>query len=122
MTDIKKLQEAGYNSVKSLVMTPLKELLKIRGMSDIKLDKIMKAAQKFVPCEFYSGIEALKDRKKVCYLSTGSKEFDNMLQGGIECGTITELFGEFRTGKSQLCHTLCVTCQVKKSIFLFLAS
>jgi DNA repair protein RAD51 len=32
--------------------------------------------------------------------------------GGIETGSITELFGEFRTGKSQLCHTLAVTCQV----------
>jgi len=32
--------------------------------------------------------------------------------GGIETGAITELFGEFRTGKSQLSHTLAVTCQL----------
>lgn len=32
--------------------------------------------------------------------------------GGIETGSITELYGEFRSGKTQLCHTLCVTCQV----------
>ncbi len=31
---------------------------------------------------------------------------------GIETGSITEVFGEFRTGKTQLCHTLCVTCQM----------
>ena len=30
----------------------------------------------------------------------------------METGSITELFGEFRTGKTQLCHTLCVTCQL----------
>ena len=36
-----------------------------------------------------------------------------MLGGqGIETGSITEIFGEFRTGKTQLCHTLCVTCQL----------
>ena len=35
-----------------------------------------------------------------------------MLQGGIETGSITEMFGEFRTGKTQLCHTLAVTCQL----------
>jgi DNA repair protein RAD51 len=35
-----------------------------------------------------------------------------MNTGGIETGAITELFGEFRTGKSQICHTLAVTCQV----------
>ncbi|GMF18872.1 unnamed protein product [Phytophthora fragariaefolia] len=36
--------------------------------------------------------------------------FDSI--GGIETGSITELFGEFRTGKTQLCHQLCVTCQL----------
>ena len=46
------------------------------------------------------------------FVSTGSKELDKLLQGGIETGSITELFGEFRTGKTQLCHTLCVTCQM----------
>lgn len=35
--------------------------------------------------------------------------------GGIETGSITEMFGEFRTGKTQLCHTLAVTCQVGTS-------
>lgn len=45
-------------------------------------------------------------------LSTGSKELDKLLMGGIETGSITELYGEFRTGKTQLCHTLCVTCQL----------
>lgn len=34
------------------------------------------------------------------------------ISGGIETGSITEIFGEFRTGKTQLCHTLAVTCQV----------
>lgn len=35
-----------------------------------------------------------------------------IITGGIETGSITEIFGEFRTGKTQLCHTLAVTCQV----------
>ena len=45
-------------------------------------------------------------------LTTGSIEIDKLLEGGIETGSITEVFGEFRTGKTQLCHTLCVTCQM----------
>jgi meiotic recombination protein DMC1 len=28
--------------------------------------------------------------------------------------SITEAFGEFRTGKTQLAHTLCVTAQMAK--------
>ena len=51
-------------------------------------------------------------RKEVIYISTGSKALDQILGGGIETGSITELFGEFRTGKSQLCHTLAVICQL----------
>ena len=30
----------------------------------------------------------------------------------METGSLTELYGEFRTGKTQLCHTLCVICQL----------
>ena len=41
-----------------------------------------------------------------------SKELDKLLNGGFETGSITELFGEFRTCKSQLCHTIAVTCQL----------
>lgn len=36
--------------------------------------------------------------------------------GGIETGSITEIYGEYRCGKTQLCHTLCVTCQVRRAI------
>ena len=54
----------------------------------------------------------------VFQLTTGSKELDKLLGGGIETGSITEMFGEFRTGKTQLCHTLAVTCQVRISVIL----
>jgi DNA repair protein RAD51 len=39
---------------------------------------------------------------------------DKLLGGGMETGSITEMFGEFRTGKTQICHTLCVTSQLPK--------
>lgn len=41
-----------------------------------------------------------------------------LLPGGVETGSITELYGEFRSGKTQLCHTLCVTCQVSSLVSL----
>lgn len=49
--------------------------------------------------------------KDIITISTGSSDLDALLGGGIETGSITEIFGEFRTGKTQLCHTLCVTSQ-----------
>jgi DNA repair protein RadA len=44
-------------------------------------------------------------------ISTGSKSFDDLLGGGLETKAVTEVYGEFGTGKTQLCHTLCVIVQ-----------
>lgn len=46
------------------------------------------------------------------YISTGAAAVDEILGGGIETKSITEIFGEYRCGKTQLCHTICVTSQV----------
>ena len=46
--------------------------------------------------------------------TTGSKSLDGLLQGGIESQALTEIAGEFGSGKSQLCHTLCVTANLPK--------
>ena len=51
-------------------------------------------------------------RMNITKITTGSNQLDNLLGGGIETGSITEIFGEFRTGKTQICHQLCITCQV----------
>ena len=39
-------------------------------------------------------------------------ELNKLLGGGLESMAITEVFGEFRTGKTQLSHTMCVTTQL----------
>ena len=61
---------------------------------------------------FMSATEAAQQRQNIIHLTSGSTELDKLLGGGMETGSLTELFGEFRTGKTQLCHTLCVTCQL----------
>nr|5QUN_A Chain A, RadA [Pyrococcus furiosus] len=45
-------------------------------------------------------------------ISTGSKSLDKLLGGGIETQAITEVFGEFGSGKTQLAHTLAVMVQL----------
>ena len=70
-------------------------------------------AQKLVPMGFATATEYHQKRADLVQVTTGSKELDKLLGGGIETGSITEIFGEFRTGKTQLCLTLAVTCQVK---------
>ena len=60
----------------------------------------MEACQKLVPMEFKTAAEYLEQRKNIINITTGSSEFDKLLGGGIETGSITEIFGEFRTGKT----------------------
>lgn len=111
-TDTKKLREAGYLTVEAVAYSMKKRLLTVKGISETKADKLIAEAAKLVPTGFCTGSEYFQIRKNQLYLHTGSKDLDALLGGGIETGSITEMFGEFRTGKTQLCHTLAVTCQM----------
>jgi len=110
--DIKRLKESGYNTVESVAFATRRSLMSIKGISENKADKIIEQAAKLVPMGFTTATAFNSARSDIIQISTGSKNLDKLLDGGIETGSITELFGEFRTGKTQLCHQLCVTCQL----------
>ncbi|KAK8842554.1 Meiotic recombination protein dmc1 [Tritrichomonas musculus] len=111
--DIKKLKEAGICTIGAVLMETKKKLANVKGISDAKVEKIITAANSLdTSFSFMSGNDCLARRQKVVHVSTGSSELDKLLGGGIETMGITEVFGEFRTGKTQLCHTLCVTSQL----------
>ncbi|KAL1951839.1 hypothetical protein VTO73DRAFT_988 [Trametes versicolor] len=110
--DIKKLTEAGLHTVEAVAYTPKKNLMAIKGISEQKAEKILAEALKIIPLGFQSATEVHARRAELVHITTGSKNLDALFGGGIETGAITELFGEFRTGKSQICHTLAVTCQL----------
>ncbi|XP_039257177.1 DNA repair protein RAD51 homolog A [Styela clava] len=111
-SDIRKLSENGYHSVEALAYATKKELVGVKGISEAKAEKLTLEAAKLVPMGFTTATEFHQRRSEIIQVTTGSKELDKLLQGGIETGSITELFGEFRTGKSQICHTIAVTCQL----------
>jgi DNA repair protein RadA len=54
----------------------------------------------------------LERRKHVGKLKTGSGAFDELLGGGMETQAITELYGEFGSGKTQVAHQLAVNVQL----------
>merc|ERR1711870_205282 len=108
----KKLNEIGIYSIEALVRTPKKDLVSIKGLSEGKVDQILREATKMVHMGFQSATTILEQRKEMIQITTGSKKFDELLDGGIETGSITEIYGEYRCGKTQLCHTLAVTCQL----------
>ncbi|KAL2887731.1 DNA repair protein rhp51 [Ceratocystis lukuohia] len=110
--DIQLVVDGGYNTVESVAYTPRRMLEQIKGISEQKAGKILAEASKLVPMGFTTATEMHQRRSELISITTGSKNLDTMLAGGIETGSVTELFGEFRTGKSQICHTLAVTCQL----------
>ncbi|XP_028423001.1 meiotic recombination protein DMC1/LIM15 homolog isoform X2 [Perca flavescens] len=110
--DIKKMKLVGICTVKGIQMTTRKALCNIKGLSEAKVEKIKEAAGKILNVGFQTAFEYSSRRKQVFHITTGSQEFDKLLGGGIESMAITEAFGEFRTGKTQLSHTFCVTAQL----------
>ncbi|RVW28669.1 DNA repair protein RAD51-like [Vitis vinifera] len=110
--DIKKLKDAGLCTVESVAYSPRKDLLQIKGISEAKVDKIVEAGICFSPFVFLAS-QLHAQRLEIIQITSGSRELDKILEGGLETGSITEIYGEFRSGKTQLCHTLCVTCQVR---------
>lgn len=112
MGDINKLKSAGICTIKGLLMVTKKELLNIKGISEQKIEKMVEAASKIESLGFYKATDVMNKRERIRKISTGSKNLDTLLLGGIESMAITEVFGEFRTGKTQLSHTLCVTAQL----------
>lgn len=96
----------------SVLMHTKKALCEVKGLSEPKIDKIRDAALKLVGSGFITGTEARQRRMNVYNISTGSSALNDIIGGGIETGSITEAFGEFRCGKTQLSHTFCVTAQL----------
>src|ERR671918_1401684 len=116
-TTAKKLKEAGIISVMDLAVASSDELAVDLNSSKDSAASFIMAAQKLLrdsnvlEKEFVTADAALEKRKSMLRCSTGSIALDDLLLGGIETQAVTEFYGEFGSGKSQICHTLCATAR-----------
>ncbi|MHA2283451.1 MAG: DNA repair and recombination protein RadA [Promethearchaeota archaeon] len=110
---LKKLKDAGILSIRTLAMYPLKKLTDEVGLGDKTAEKLVKTAQDVEKMGFKSADIIWEKRKSLNRLTTGSQNLDDLIGGGIEPGAVTELFGEYRTGKTQLAHQLCVNVHLQ---------
>jgi len=108
---VAKLKEIGFKTVESLGTAAVAELV-AAGIGEAMADKVIEAARKSMAITFVRGDELVEIRKNVRRLTTGCSSMDRLLNGGIETQSLTEFYGEFGSGKSQLCHQLCVTVQL----------
>lgn len=108
-----KLVDSGFKTVESIATATPPELSSAAEVSESKAAKMIRCAQEGVDGMGYElGTEVLERRKEVDYISTGSESLDEILGGGIETQGITEFYGEFRTGKTQISHQISVNAQL----------
>ncbi len=113
----KKLNEIGIMTILDLAVrspteiadrlgSDLSRATEFANKARIKLVALGILEKDFVPAS-----EIYKRRKLISRISTGSANLDNLLGGGIETQAVTEFYGEFGSGKTQICHTACIMVQ-----------
>jgi DNA repair protein RadA len=118
----KRLKEAGFRSIKDLLVRGPVDVAEATGMEmDESVDICNKARQALqelgvIDRSFVSATSLYEKRREHERISTGGRNFDDLLGGGVETKAVTEVYGEFGTGKTQLCHTLCVLVQQEKKL------
>ena len=107
----RRLYDLGFHTVEALAMATVRELEQA-GIGEKKAFEIINAARSSISLSFIRADELLRQRQNILRLTTGSKKLDQLLGGGLETQTITEFYGEYGSGKSQIAHQLCVNVQL----------
>jgi len=108
-----KLESAGIFDLMALAVSSPATISDASGVSPAVARKAIMAARDMLDLGFQDGNEFAKKRENVSYISTGSKNLDELLGGrGIESRAITEAFGAFGSGKTQLGSTIAVRVQL----------
>ena len=115
-----KLLDAGIHDVLELSVRSPSDLSTITGLELSKTTSLCnKARMQLVAAgrmekDFTSAKDIYEKRKSMDRIATGCQSIDDLLAGGVETQAITEFYGEYGSGKSQICHTLAVTVQRPK--------
>ena len=116
----KKLEDSGIHNLMDLIVRGPVELGEISSMTSETCEKIVTTARRqlaengTITKDFTTAAEIYKRRQKIGKITTSTEALDKLLGGGIETQAITEIYGEFGSGKTQFCHTMCVTVQKSK--------
>jgi DNA repair protein RadA len=108
-----KLREAGLNSLETIAVSSPAELVATAEIGEATAAKIINSAREAADIGgFETGDKILERRLGVGKLTTGSKSFDDLFGGGLETQAMTEFYGEFGSGKTQIAHQLAVNVQL----------
>ncbi len=111
-TILRKLYDAGITTLEALAAANAQELSQALAIPLPTVQRIIMKARDALGLGFKTALQLKKERMALPKITTGSRNLDNLLGGGIETKNITEFFGEFGTGKTQICHQLAVNVQL----------
>ncbi|UCD21157.1 MAG: DNA repair and recombination protein RadA [archaeon] len=111
-TTASKLEDSGYGDLMSIAVMAPPDLSTLADITESTARKAINAARKLLKLEFEDAVQYLRKREEVLKITTSSKNFNELLGGGIETRSITEAFGAFGSGKSQLAHQAAVNVQL----------
>ena len=108
-----KLRDNGFDAYQGIAVASPGELSNSADIGESSASDIINAARDAADIGgFESGAQVLQRRKQIGKLTWGVEEVDNLLGGGVETQSITEVYGEFGAGKSQVTHQLAVNVQL----------
>ncbi|MEM2948603.1 MAG: DNA repair and recombination protein RadA [Candidatus Anstonellales archaeon] len=111
-TTAERLRQAGYTEIEQIATANPHELSEVAELGVEAAKKAIEAAKKAIEIEFETAFSMLERRQNIGRITTGSKKLDELLGGGIETQSLTEFFGKFASGKSQIGFQLCVNAQL----------
>jgi len=111
---ITKLTEVGLNTILQIAEKASEDLALEIGVTDQTAKKIVEIAKQNIHVSLQTASQLSIQRKNLERIKTGCKAIDDFLGGGLETRAITEVYGQYGSGKSQLAHTLAVRVQLPK--------
>ena len=113
-TSAEKLRAAGIDTLEKVAVASPHNLSELSGISVEAAKKAVQAAQESTTINYETGAAIFEKRKGIGKITTGSKDLDELIGGGVETNAITETYGKFSSGKSQLAFQLAVNVQKPK--------
>jgi DNA repair protein RadA len=107
-----KLKKAGYIDMMSLAAASPMEVAEAAEIGEPTADKIIRTARKVLNIDFETATVVYERRENIGKISTGSKNLDTLLGGGIETQAVTEFHGAFGSGKTQIGFQLTINVQL----------
>ncbi len=111
-----KLAKMGVSTVEDLLLTPSEEIREKTGLSRRIVRRLIEEAGRLIEIRAESAYQvSLRMRETIAYITTGSSMLDEILGGGIETNSVTEVFGPYGAGKTQLAMQLCINVQLPRA-------